>query len=131
MNTTKSMSTCFHLDNHQANRTLNVKIGETTLPAEQNPKYLGVTLDRQLTYRNHLEGCANKIAKRNCLLRKLAGTSWGASQTVLRTSSLALCYSVAEYCAPVWTRSSHTNKVDTKLREAMRFVSGCLKSTPI
>ena len=107
-----------------------MKIGETILPSEQNPKYLGVTLDRQLSYRKHLEGCANKIGKRNCLLRKLTGTSWGASQTVLRTSTLALCYSVAEYCAPVWTRSSHTNKVDVKLRESMRLVSGCLKSTP-
>ena len=131
MNTTKTESSVFNLDNHQANKSLNITVEGAILPFDRNPKYLGVTLDRQLTYKKHIEGCANKIAKRNCILRKLCGTSWGASQTVLRTSSLALCYSVAEYCAPVWTRSSHTNRIDVQLRESMRTISGCLKSTPI
>ena len=131
INTTKSVSSAFHLNNHQSVKTLNIRVDGNTLPAERNPKYLDVTLDRQLTYRRHLEGSANKIAKRNCLIRKLAGTSWGAPTTVLRTSALALCYSVADYCAPVWARSSHTHLVDTKLRDSMRTITGCLKSTPV
>ena len=130
MNTTKSVTTAFHLNNHDANRTLKINVHGSTLPSEMNPKYLGVTLDKRLTYRKHLEGCANKIAKRNCILSKLARTTWGASQTVLRTSTIALCNSVAEYCAPVWTRSSHTQLIDIKLRESMRKIGGCLKSTP-
>ena len=73
---------------------------------------------------------ARKIGKRNCLIGKIAGTSWGAKQAVLRTTGLALCYSVAEYCSPVWSRSAHCELVDIKLRETMRVVSGCLKSTP-
>ncbi|VDP03281.1 unnamed protein product [Soboliphyme baturini] len=40
------------------------------------------------------------------LLGKLAGTSWGAGARVLRTTALALVYSVAEYCSPVWCHSS-------------------------
>ena len=64
------------------------------------------------------------------MLRKVAGTNWGASQTVLRTTATALCYSAAEYCAPAWTRSPHTRLVDTQLNETMRITSGCLKSTP-
>ena len=62
MNATKSVSTTFHLNNHEATRTLNIKAGEVTLPTDRNPKYLGVTLDRQLSYRKHLEGSANKLA---------------------------------------------------------------------
>jgi len=131
MNTTKSVSTVFHLNNREAHRRLKINIDGTALPTEENPKYLGVTLDRQLTYKRHLEGVSRKIGKRNCILRKLAGTTWGASQTLLRTSSLALCYSVAEYCAPVWTRSAHTSLVDVKLRDSMRIVTGCLKPTPV
>ena len=90
MNTTKTVSSAFHLDNRQANRTLEIKIGDITLPPDANPKYLGVTLDRTLTFRSHLQGLARKIGKRNCLLRKIAGTSWGAKQSVLRTTGLAL-----------------------------------------
>ena len=59
------------------------------------------------------------------------GTSWGASAPTLRTSALALCYSVAEYSAPVWSRSSYTRLVDVQLNEAMRTVSGTLRPTPL
>ena len=130
MNTTKSVSASFHLNNKEARKELNIFVEHTKLPADHNPKYLGVTLDRQLNYRKHLEGCANKIANRNSLMRRLARTSWGASQQVLRTSALALCYSVGEYCTPIWMRSPHVQLVDVKLRESMRIVTGCLKSTP-
>ena len=130
MNTTKTVTTAFHLNNRESKRALKIEIDGETLPTDENPKYLGVTLDRQLTYKKHLEGTARKIGKRNCLLRKLAGTTWGASQTLLRTSTMALCHSVGEYCAPVWMRSTHSSLVDVKLRESMRIITGCLKSTP-
>ena len=43
-----------------------------------------------------------KLKSRNNLIAKLTGTSCGASASTLHTSALALCYSVAEYCCPVW-----------------------------
>ena len=46
------------------------------------------------------------------------------------TSALALCYSVAEYCSPVWSQSHHCKKLDVALNECLRLVSGCIKSTP-
>ena len=36
---------------------------------------------------------------RTVLIRRLAGTRWGASTPTLRTSTLALVYAPAEYCA--------------------------------
>jgi len=55
----------------------------------------------------------------------------GASAATLRTSALALCYSTAEYCAPVWSRSLHTKLIDIQLNETMRIISGTLQSTSI
>ena len=130
MNTTKTVSTLFHLDNHKTDLQLAIRVGHTTLPYDPSPKYLGVTLDRSLTYKQHIENTATKLRKRNGIIKKLAGTSWGATPTVLRTSSLALSYSVAEYCAPVWARSKHVNKIDVLLSDTMRTISGTLKSTP-
>ena len=40
-------------------------------------------------------------------------------------------YSAAEYCAPVWCRSSHTKQLDTVLNSAMRTVAGLLRPTPV
>ena len=64
------------------------------------------------------------------LLMKLAGSTWGASANTLWSSALALCYSAAEYCAPVWSRSAHTSRVDVQLNSTMRLISGTLRSTP-
>jgi hypothetical protein len=57
----------------------------------QHLKYLGVTLDRFLTYRAHCEKLKKKIASRNGLLRKLTGSCWGAQPHTLRTTAIALC----------------------------------------
>ena len=130
MNMTKTVSSVFHLNNKQAQNPLTITVDNKTLPIEREPKYLGVTLDRTLSYKAHIQWITKKVNKRNCIIRKIAGTSWGAKQSVLRTSGLALCYSAAEYAAPVWSRSSHTHQIDTKLRDTMRTISGCLKSTP-
>ena len=67
-----------------------------------------------------------KLKKRTNLIRKISGTSWGAPLAVLRTSAMALCYSVAEYAAPAWARSYHARKVDVSLNEIMRMISGTL-----
>ena len=65
------------------------------------------------------------------LLIKLAGPTLGASTNTLRSSALALCYSAAEYCAPVWSRSAHISQVDVQLNSTMRLISGTLRSTPL
>ena len=99
------------------------------LKHDPHPVYLGVTLDRTLSFKEHTTKTAGKLKSRNNLLSKLAGTSWGASANTLRTSALALCYSVAEYCCPVWSRSSHIRKVDSQLNSTMRQITGCLRPT--
>ena len=94
-------------------------------------KYLGVTLDRSLTYKKHTENVRDKVKSRCNIISKLAGTDWGAPAPVLRTSAIALVYSVAEYCVPVWGRCAHVQHVDTQLNIAMRTVSGALRPTNI
>ena len=49
----------------------------------------------------------------------------------MRTTALALCYSTAEYCAPVWGRSCHAKTVDPELNNACRKITGTLRPTPL
>ncbi len=128
---TKTVSSIFHLHNAQAKRELNIFLKGQRIEHDPNPTYLGVTLDRSLTYHDHLKKTAAKVSSRNNLLSKLAGTSWGARAQTLKTTALALCYSAAEYCAPVWSRSSHTKLVDVQLNTSMRIITGTLRSTPL
>ena len=65
------------------------------------------------------------------LLKKLANSKWGTNARTIRTTALALCYSTAEYAAPVWARSSHANKLNPILNQACRSITGCLKPTNV
>ena len=98
---------------------------------QQAPKYLGVRLDRMLNFKQHLEEVAGKVTSRVSLIRRLAGTTWGASAKTLRISTQALVFPAAEYCAPVWSRSPHVKKVDVAINSSLRTISGCLKPTPV
>jgi len=96
------------LHNTSVTHEVSVYLDGQRLRHECHPTYLGVTLDRMLSYREHLTKTAGKLKNQNNLLIKLAGSTWGASANTLRSSALALCYSAAEYCAPVCSRSAHT-----------------------
>ena len=87
-------------------------------------------MNRSLTYRRYLESLRKKITSRVALLRRLAGSGWGAGATTLRTGTLALVHSTAEYCAPVWCRSAHTHLVDPTINDVLRIVTGCLRPIP-
>ena len=105
LNTTKTVSAAFHLNNKEAKRELKVNFNYESLPFCSEPKYLGVTLDRSLTYRRHFQSLRKELTSRVALLRRLAGSSWGAVATTPRIATQALVHSTAEYCAPVWCRS--------------------------
>jgi len=126
----KTVSAVFHLNNKEVKRELKVNFNNETLPFCSEPKYLGVTLDRSLTYRWHLESLCKKLTSRVALLRRLAGSGWGAGATTLRTATLALVHSTAEYCAPAWCRSAHTRLIDPTINDTLRIVTGCLRPTP-
>ena len=57
------------------------------------------------------------------------GSEWGAGAKTLRIAALSLVYPTSEYCAPVWCRSAHTRLIDCVLNDALRIVTGCLRST--
>ena len=51
----KTVSAAFHLNNREAGCKLNISLDGKYLPFSQIPTYLGVKLDRSLTYHQHLE----------------------------------------------------------------------------
>ena len=119
------------LRNRKANRQLNISWCGKKLEHTPFPTYLGVTLDRTLSYSTHIAKVKAKTAARNNVLRKLANSKWGTHQSTIKTTALALCYSTAEYACPVWERSAHTHKVYPVLNDACRAITGCLQPTNV
>ena len=130
LSTIKTVTAAFHLYNKEATRELKVGAEGRILPFSAKPTYLGVKLDRSLTYRRHLESLRKKLTTRVDLLRCLAGSSWGAGFRTLCIATLALIHPAAEYFAPVWSRSAHTRLIDKPINDALRLVTRCLRPTP-
>ena len=76
------------------------------------PKYLGVVLDRSLTFKNHLEQLSQKRRINVNLIQMLAGTECGASTSTLRNSKFSHVFSTMNYSSPIWYNRAHVNKVD-------------------
>ena len=95
------------------------------------PTYLGIKLNRAVTFRHHLESLRSKLTSRIGLLKRMAGSSWDPNAQTLRTTTLSLIYSTAEYCAPVRCRSVHTHLIDETINEVLRIETGCLRPSPM
>ena len=120
LNTPKTVCSVFHLTNCLADYELSITSMGERIPFDKTPEHLVVTLDHTLSYHQHLLKTAAKINKRCNLLKRLARNHWGADFTTLRTSTLALYFSVAKYCCSIWSQSYHCKKVDTSLNEYIK-----------
>ncbi|KAJ3584477.1 hypothetical protein NHX12_014972 [Muraenolepis orangiensis] len=75
LSTGKTVSAVFHLCNREARRELEISVENKPLEFQQAPKYLGVRLDRTLSYKQHLDEVRAKVTARVSLIRRLAGTT--------------------------------------------------------
>ena len=128
-NPSKTQVCAFHLKNKSSNRKLKISWNGTLLEHCDNPVYLGVTLDRSLTFKAHVSKLKGKVSTRNALLHKLSTSSWGSNPSTIRSTALALSFSAAEYACPVWGRSAHAKKLDPVLNTSCRCITGCMKPT--
>ena len=73
----KTVTAAFHLNNREARRKLDVFVSNR-LEFQAAPKYLGVHMDRILSFKHYLEEVKAKVSFRVALICLLAGTTWGA-----------------------------------------------------
>ena len=76
MNSDKKQVTAIHLRNRDTKTSLNVPWKGVDLENTAQPKYLGVTFDRTLSYKQHIYNKKMKVGKRNNILKKLTSTQW-------------------------------------------------------
>ena len=74
VNPDKTQVTAFHLRTKEAIQSLKVEWNRTKLENTPHPKYLGVNLDRTLSYKEHMHNTKMNVAARNNLLKKLSNS---------------------------------------------------------
>ena len=106
-----SSVTLFTPDPAQDNTHPKIKIADSELPLVRSPKILGVYLDTVFSFNNHCVQEANRVSKRNNVLKALAGTNWGQQNETLLMTYKALGRSIANYAAPVWSINASESNI--------------------
>ena len=110
-----------------------LKLEDMPVPQADNPAFLGVTLDTHLTWKTRLEVVAARSVRKLGLLKKLAGTAWGADTSILRTVYTGAVIPIMEYATTSWATASNANKSkhDNVQNVTLRAIVGAMKTTPI
>ena len=131
INKTKSFTTLFTLSTKA--KHVKIMLDDVELQYTDSTTYLGVTFDKRQTWRNHINSIEAKARRKLALIRKLAGTQWGAAETVLKNVYIGAIRPHLEYGSTTFTSASKSTlyMLDKVQNQAMRLIIGAMKSTPI
>ena len=93
VNATKTTYTVFSLSNKE--QTVNLKLEGQKLKQDKCPTYLGITFDPRLTWKHQIEKAQTKGIQRLSILKKLAGTQWGANADILKKTYKGYVWNMA------------------------------------
>lgn len=82
-NPVQSKVCAFYLNNTEPRKDLKVMFKGEQMKCNFTPKYLGIILDRTLTFNEHHDRTGKKVRFRVNLIQKLTGTGWGADAKTL------------------------------------------------
>ena len=134
LNLDKCETAFFSNSTREAKWEPDVRIDGVQLKVNTTPKFLGVTFDRSLSFRPHINDVCTKVARRCRMLNAIASRSWGWSKKSLRAVYVSMIRSVITYSAPGWTPWISDSGLDQLTRadnRAIRMISGVLSTSPL
>ena len=98
-----------------------LRFGDVQLPLQDNIKILGVAIDRELRYDQHLASVARQTSQRVSALRRVASNLDPQGILTLYKAQIRPCM---EYGALTWMSSAvtHTRRLDAVQRRALRLL---------
>ncbi|GFY30131.1 probable RNA-directed DNA polymerase from transposon BS [Trichonephila clavipes] len=132
-NASKPLTTFFSTNRHLFNYQPKISMNGIQLCYVKNAKYLGYTLDQEITSNKHIEGQVIKARKRFNVLKFISGRDWGAEASTLRTTFISLIRPVLEFDIPIYSCASDTNlnKLERVQLCAARIITGLRNSCQI
>ena len=110
-----------------------LEINQKQLLEDTAPKYLGIVSDPRLTWKNNIAEVEKKGKARLNIMKKMSGTTWGADMDTQKKLYVGYVRPILEYGAPATSTAaaSNTSKIDRLQNQALRIITGSMKSTPI
>lgn len=110
------------------------KLLGVTLELTDKVKYLGVILDRELSWREHIQQRTKKALKVFWQCRTAFGKTWGLKPSVLYWMYRSIVRPILTYGCLVWSNKTRQKNVDNALTRVQRLaclsVTGVMTTTP-
>jgi hypothetical protein len=98
-----------------------LKLYGQEIPFSKTAKYLGVTLDDQLSWRPHIKNKIKKAKRTVMAIRSTIGKTWGPSPMCARWSWTGVIRPALTYGAIVWSRNASQAWAKKKLQRLQRM----------
>ncbi len=134
LNSSKCEVAFFTNNSKEARLQSSVQLDGTTLNTTSLPKFLGVTIDRALSFGPHVTGVVSKASNRFRVLVSITTKRWGWRKDQLLKVFRALHLSVINYAGPAWQPWLAPTRLDQLERcqnRALHIITGQLKTTPL
>ena len=112
----------------------NIRINDRAIRSVSNPKLLGVTLDRTLTFGKHVGQIIARANQKQHILRAVSHSSWGWRKPDLRKIYLSLFGSILNYAGAAWQpwlRQIHINSLDRAQNRCLRLITTQALCAPV
>ena len=133
LNPAKCEVSFFSIDNHQASFQPNLSLLGNPLTFNPSPTFLGVTLDRTLSFFPHSSALRSSLYPRLRSLRAVSSASWGPSKESLASIYKAFLLPVLTYASPGWfpfIYAKYLQPLEAAHNSASRAITGCYATTP-
>ena len=134
LNGSKSEVTFFSKSPHEAKWSPSILINNAPIRYEPHARFLGVTLDRQLSFNKQVELVTTKATGRMRMLSALAHSDWGWRKQDLRRIYLAHVRSILNFASSSWQpwlSNTQVNKLEVVQNKYLRIITGQTRSSPL
>ena len=109
-----------------------LKLNGQPVPQVETFKYLGITLDRRLSFNSHFTDVVQRCTRRLNLMKSISSREWGADRSTLLKMYTSLIRPILDYNAFIFDEisSSKIKTLQTIQNTALRIVTGALRTTP-
>ena len=113
--------------------TAKINLNNTDYEVNDSIRFLGLTLDRKLLWKKHIESIITKCEKTNNILKCVTHTSWGADPNISLIIYKSYIRSIIDYGSIFYNQAAkcHLEKIDKVQAQSLRLCIGVMKSSPI
>tara|TARA_B110001454_G_scaffold192176_1_gene192306 strand:+ start:1042 stop:4992 length:3951 start_codon:yes stop_codon:yes gene_type:complete len=100
----------------------------------KNPKFLGVTLDRTLSFNDHVTDVCFRVTSRCKMLFCLASRNWGWRKRNLRSIYITMQRSILDYAAAgwqPWLTKTQFDRLEVAQNTCLRAITGQYQNTSV